>query len=171
MWLCWPTPGRRIGLSRASLERLGICGFFHDLGKVEVPREIVTKPGALSATEWKEMQKHPLSSVRQILKLQASHDLKSKILLAPFEHHIRYDLSGYPKIHFIKQISLFGRILHIADVYDAITTPRVYRPLTLSPDQALSFMLEGSGTDSDPILLKVFAKMMGTFPVGTLLQV
>ena len=96
--------------------------------------------------------------------------MKSKILLAPFEHHIRYDLSGYPKIHFIKQISLFGRILHIADVYDAITTPRVYRPLTLSPDQALSFMLEGSGTDFDPILLKVFAKMMGTFPVGTLLQ-
>jgi HD-GYP domain-containing protein (c-di-GMP phosphodiesterase class II) len=162
--------GRRIGLSRASLERLGICGVFHDLGKVEVPREIVTKPGALSTTEWKEMQKHPLSSVRQILKLQASHDLKSKILLAPFEHHIRYDLSGYPKIHFIKQISLFGRILHIADVYDAITTPRVYRPLTLSPDQALGFMLEGSGTDFDPILLKVFAKMMGTYPVGTLLQ-
>jgi HD-GYP domain-containing protein (c-di-GMP phosphodiesterase class II) len=162
--------GNRIGLSRASLERIGICGFFHDLGKVEVPREIVNKPGSLSKTEWKEMQKHPLSSVRQILKLQASHDLKSKILLAPFEHHIRYDLTGYPKIHFIKQISLFGRILHITDVYDAITTPRVYRPLALSPDQALSLMLEGSGTDFDPILLKVFAKMMGTYPVGTLLQ-
>lgn len=162
--------GNRIGLSRASLERLGICGFFHDLGKVEVPREIVNKPGTLSKTEWKEMQKHPLSSVRQILKLQASHDLKSKILLAPFEHHIRHDLTGYPKIHFIKQISLFGRILHITDVYDAITTPRVYRPLALSPDQALSVILEGSGTDFDPILLKVFAKMMGTYPVGTLLQ-
>jgi len=162
--------GNRIGLSRTSLERLGICGLFHDLGKVEVPREIVNKPGALNAMEWKEIQKHPLSSVRQILKLQASHDLKSEILLAPFEHHIRYDLSGYPKVHFIKAVSLLGRILHITDVYDALTSPRVYRPATFSPDQALSHMLEGAGTDFDPILLKVFAMMMGTYPPGTLLQ-
>ncbi len=162
--------GNRIGLSRTSLERLGICGLFHDLGKVEVPREIVNKPGALNAKEWKEIQKHPLSSVRQILKLQASHDLKSEILLAPFEHHIRHDLSGYPKVHFIKEVSLFGRVLHITDVYDALTSPRVYRPATFSPDQALSHMIEGAGTDFDPILLKVFAMMMGTYPPGTLLQ-
>jgi HD-GYP domain-containing protein (c-di-GMP phosphodiesterase class II) len=162
--------GNRIGLSRTSLERLGICGLFHDLGKVEVPREIVNKPGALNDMEWKEIQKHPLSSVRQILKLQASHDLKSEILLAPFEHHIRHDLSGYPKVHFIKEVSLFGRILHITDVYDALTSPRVYRPATFSPDQALSHMIEGAGTDFDPILLKVFAMMMGTYPPGTLLQ-
>jgi HD-GYP domain-containing protein (c-di-GMP phosphodiesterase class II) len=162
--------GNRIGLSRTSLERLGICGLFHDLGKVEVPREIVTKPGALNAMEWKEIRKHPLSSVRQILKLQASQDLKSEILLAPFEHHLRHDLSGYPKVHFIKEVSLFGRILHITDVYDALTSPRIYRPATFSPDQAISHMLEGAGTDFDPILLKVFAMMMGTYPPGTLLQ-
>ena len=162
--------GTRIGLSRTSLERLGICGLFHDLGKVEVPREIVTKPGALNEAEWEKIKKHPLSSVRQILKLQASHELKSQILLAPYEHHLRHDLSGYPKVHFIKQVSLLGRILHIVDVYDAITSPRVYRPSVFSPDQAISHMIEGAGTDFDPILLKVFALMMGTYPPGTLLQ-
>jgi HD-GYP domain-containing protein (c-di-GMP phosphodiesterase class II) len=162
--------GNRIGLSRTSLERLGICGLFHDLGKVEVPREIVTKPGALNESEWEKIKKHPLSSVRQILKLQASHDLKSEILLAPYEHHLRHDLSGYPKVHFIKKVSLLGRILHITDVYDAITSPRVYRPAVFSPDQAISHMIEGAGTDFDPILLKVFAIMMGTYPPGTLLQ-
>ena len=162
--------GNRIGLSRISLERLGICGLFHDLGKVEIPRKIVTKPEELNTGEWKVIRSHPLASVRQILKLTASHDLKSEILLAPFEHHMKLDLTGYPQVHFKKEISLFGRILHIADVYDAITSPRVYRRSALSPDKALGYMLKRAGTDFDPILLKVFGTMMGTYPMGTLLE-
>lgn len=162
--------GNRLGLSRISLERLGISGLFHDLGKVDIPHEIVNKPGKLNDTEWNVIRKHPLSSVRQILKLHASQSLKSEILLAPYEHHIRYDLSGYPKAHFLKKISLFGRIIHITDVYDAITSPRIYRPSAYSPDQALAHMLKNAGTDFDPLLIKVFAMMMGTYPPGTLLQ-
>jgi HD-GYP domain-containing protein (c-di-GMP phosphodiesterase class II) len=162
--------GSRIGLSRTSLEHLGICGLFHDLGKVEVPHEILSKPGHLTEDEWRQMQNHPMASVRQILRLHATHDLKSKIILAPFEHHIKYDLSGYPRVLFKNKVSLFGRILQIADVYDAITSPRAYRSSYLSPDQAVSFMLKGAGKDFDPVLLKVFAIMMGTYPVGTLLE-
>jgi HD-GYP domain-containing protein (c-di-GMP phosphodiesterase class II) len=162
--------GNRIGLSRNSLEHLGICGLFHDLGKVEIPRDIINKPGRLTEEEREEVQKHPLASVKQILNLHAAHDIKSKILLGPFEHHIKYDLSGYPELLFKKNVSLFGRILQIADVYDAITSPRAYRPSSLSPDQALVSMLERAGTDFDPILMKVFALMMGAYPVGTLLQ-
>ncbi len=162
--------GNRLGLSHTSLEHLGICGLFHDLGKVEIPREIVTKPEELNTGEWKVIRSHPLASVRQILKLTASHDLKSEILLAPFEHHMKLDLTGYPQVHFKKEISLFGRILHIADVYDAITSPRVYRRSALSPDKALSYMLKRAGTDFDLILLKVFGTMMGTYPIGTLLE-
>ena len=162
--------GNRIGLSRNSLEHLGVCGLFHDLGKVDVPREILTKPGRLTEGEWKEMQKHPMASVMQILKLRASHEVKSKILLAPFEHHVKYNLSGYPQVDLKKDVSLFGRILQIADVYDAITSARAYRPHAHSPDQAIRHMTAGSGTDYDPILLKVFAMMMGTYPVGSLLE-
>jgi HD-GYP domain-containing protein (c-di-GMP phosphodiesterase class II) len=162
--------GNRIGLSRNSLEHLGICGLFHDLGKIDVPREILTKPGRLTEGEWTEMRKHPLASVRQILKLRASHEVKSKILLAPFEHHVKFNLSGYPKVELKKDVSLFGRILQIADVYDAITSARAYRSHALSPDEAVSHMMKGSGTDYDPVLLKVFAIMMGTYPVGSLLE-
>lgn len=162
--------GNRIGLSKNSLEHLGICGLFHDLGKVDIPREILTKPGRLTEGEWTEMRKHPLASVRQILRLRASHEVKSKILLAPFEHHVKFNLSGYPKVDLKKDVSLFGRILQIADVYDAITSVRAYRDHALSPDQAISLMMEGSGTDFDPVLLKVFAIMMGTYPVGSLLE-
>jgi HD-GYP domain-containing protein (c-di-GMP phosphodiesterase class II) len=162
--------GSRIGFSRTSLEHLGICGLFHDLGKVEVPHEILSKPGHLTEDEWHQMQNHPMASVRQILRLHATHDLKSKIILAPFEHHIKFDLSGYPHVLFKNRVSLFGRILQIADVYDAITSPRAYRSSYLSPDQAVSFMMKGAGKDFDPVLLKVFAIMMGTYPVGSLLE-
>jgi HD-GYP domain-containing protein (c-di-GMP phosphodiesterase class II) len=162
--------GSRIGFSRTSLEHLGICGLFHDLGKVEVPHEILSKPGHLTEDEWNQMQNHPMASVRQILRLHATHDLKSKIILAPFEHHIKFDLSGYPHVHFKNKVSLFGRILQIADVYDATTSPRAYRSSYMSPDQAIGFMMKAAGKDFDPVLLKVFAIMMGTYPVGSLLE-
>jgi HD-GYP domain-containing protein (c-di-GMP phosphodiesterase class II) len=162
--------GKRIGLSRVPLEHLGICGLLHDLGKVEVPLEVLTKAGALNAKEWEEIRKHPLISAKQILMLNASNDLKSKIFLAPFEHHIKNDMTGYPYTNAKQEVSLFGKILHIADVYDAMTSPRVYRPFAFSPDQTLSKMMQGAGSDYDPTLLKIFVRMMRAYPVGTLLE-
>jgi HD-GYP domain-containing protein (c-di-GMP phosphodiesterase class II) len=162
--------GNRIGLSRSSQVHLGICGLFHDLGKVEIAPEIVKKPGKLNKLERAEMEKHPLWSARQILRLQASHDLKSRITLAPLEHHLNHDLSGYPKIPSKERVSLFGRILHIADFYDAVTSPRAYRTFAYSPDEAVKMMLEKAGEEFDPILLKVFARMLGVYPIGTVLH-
>jgi HD-GYP domain-containing protein (c-di-GMP phosphodiesterase class II) len=162
--------GKRIGLSRIPLEHLGICGLLHDLGKVEVPLSVLTKAGALNAKEWEEIRKHPLASAKQILMLNAPNDLKSKIFLAPFEHHMKHDMTGYPYTKVKQEVSLFGKILHITDVYDAMTSPRVYRPFAFSPDQTLSKMRAGAGTDYDPTLLKVFIRMMGTYPLGTLLE-
>ena len=162
--------GKRIGLSRVPLEHLGICGLLHDLGKVEVPLEVLTKAGALNAKEWEEIRRHPLASAKQILMLNASNDLKSKIFLAPFEHHMKDDMTGYPYTKAKQGVSLFGKILHITDVYDAMTSPRVYRPFAFSPDQTLSKMREGAGTDYDLTLLKIFIRMMGTYPMGTLLE-
>ncbi|MBU2228491.1 MAG: hypothetical protein KJ936_12665 [Proteobacteria bacterium] len=101
--------------------------------------------------------------------LIAPRELKAKIILPPFEHHLKYDLSGYPQTDRKKPLSLFGRILTITDIFDAMTSPRIYRPVALSPDRVLTMMLEGAGKDFDPILLKVFINMLGVFPVGTLL--
>lgn len=161
--------GKRIGLSRMSLTNLGICGLVHDLGKAEIPIEILNKPGKLSAEEFKEIEKHPLRSVNQIVKLRASRDLKAKIMLAPFEHHLKYDLSGYPRVQRKKPVSLFGSIVTIADVFDALTSPRIYRSKVHSPDLALGYMIDRAGKDFDPILLKIFVNMLGVYPVGTLL--
>lgn len=162
--------GKKIQLSSRSLERLGICALFHDLGKIKVPYEVLNKPGKLNEADVKLLEEHSLNSARLIVKLRASRDRKAKILQPPFEHHLKYDLTGYPHANWQKPLTLFGRIIAIADVYDAITSPRVYRRSVLSPDRALGFMLEGSGRDFDPILLKVFINMLGVYPIGTLLK-
>lgn len=161
--------GHRIGLDKVMLSRLGLSALFHDLGKIDVPREILNKPGKLTTEEFGIIQQHSIYSVRRILRLRASYDRKASIMLAPFEHHLRYDLTGYPKTPRKKPVSLFGRIITIADVYDAVTAPRVYRDSYLSPDKALGLMLKDSGTMFDPILLKVFINMLGIYPIGTIL--
>ncbi len=162
--------GFQIGLEKSFLETLGLSALFHDLGKIDIPKEILNKPGRLTDNEFELIKRHSLNSVRRIVRLKASVDLKAKILLPPFEHHLKYDLSGYPQTPRKKSISLMGRIITIADVFDAITTARVYRPVALSPDRALGFMLAGSGKVFDPLLLKVFINMIGVYPVGTLLR-
>lgn len=162
--------GKQINLSRNSLERLGTCALFHDLGKINVPYEILNKPGKLNDTDHKKIQEHSLNSARLIIKLNTTRDRKAKILLPPFEHHMKYDLSGYPYVNWNKPLSLFGKIIAIADVYDALTSPRIYRKSILSPDRALGLMLEGSGKEFDPILIKVFINLLGVYPVGTLLK-
>jgi len=162
--------GQHIGLTKNALETLGICGLFHDLGKVDVPLKILNKQGKLTEHEFKVIQKHSLNSVRHIAKLRAPRELKSKIMLAPFEHHLKYDLSGYPRSWRSEPVSLFGRILTIVDVFDAITSARIYRSKAISPDQALRMMSESAGKDFDPILLKAFINMLGVYPVGTLVE-
>jgi HD-GYP domain-containing protein (c-di-GMP phosphodiesterase class II) len=161
--------GHRIGLSKVLLSRLGLSALFHDLGKIDIPKDVLNKPGKLNTDEFKIIQNHSIYSVRRILRLRASYDRKAGIMLAPFEHHLRYDLGGYPKTPRKIPISLFGRIITIADVYDAVTAPRIYRKTYMSQDKALGLMLKDSGTIFDPILLKVFINMLGIYPVGTVL--
>ena len=160
---------RRLGLSRKLIEQVGLCGLFHDLGKVEVPINLIAKNAALTEDEFEQVKRHSLNSVGQIIRLNADHLLKSRILLPPFEHHLGVDLSGYPKTERTTPLSLIGRILAIADHYDAMTSSRSYRREPISPDKALKFMLEESGSVLDPIILKVFIEMMGIYPVGSLL--
>ena len=107
-----------------------------------------------------------LADIRYLLRNLAVSDLDEvQEILQQY-----YDLSGYPYTNWKKPLSLFGRIIAIADVYDAITSPRVYRKDIMSPDRALGHMLEGAGLDYDPILIKVFINMLGVYPVGTLLK-
>ena len=162
--------GYRIGLSRSSLEQLGLGALFHDLGKIDVSIDILNKPGRLNRREFAELKKHSINSVNRIILLRTTYDKKASIITAPFEHHLRYNLTGYPQSPRKRPLSLFGRIVAIADTYDAVTSPRIYRQYSLSPDRALGLMFSGAGREYDPILLKVFINMLGVYPVGTILE-
>ena len=162
--------GRRISLSRRTLVSLGICALFHDIGKLEIPNEILYKKDKLDDSELKLIEEHSLNSARLLLRLRASADSKARILVPMFEHHLKYDLSGYPHADWKKPLTLFGKIISIADKYDTLTSSRAYRKSLLSPDRALGYMYDRAGKDFDPILIKVFINIMGVYPVGTLLR-
>jgi len=162
--------GRRINLSRRNLVNLGMCALFHDLGKIEIPNEILHKKEKLDDRELRLIEEHSLNSSRLMLKLKASPDSKARILVPMFEHHLKYDLSGYPHADWKKPLTLFGKIISIADKYDTLTSSRSYRKYLLSPDRALGYMLDHAGKDFDPILIKVFINIFGVYPVGTLLR-
>ena len=162
--------GRHIELSDTSLEHLTICGLFHDLGKVDIPKEILFKHWALTDGEWNLLKAHPVMGVRKILMLNASPSLRSRIILGPFEHHLNMDMTGYPRTMFTGHLSLMGKIIHIADVYEAMTNERVYRPKPFTPDEVLRKMWEEAGKMFDTILLKRFIHMMGIYPIASVVE-
>ena len=162
--------GRRINLSRRTLVSLGMCALFHDLGKIEIPNEVLYKKEKLDDSELRLIEEHSLNSSRLLLKLKASPDSKARILVPMFEHHLKYDLSGYPHADWKKPLTLFGKIISIADKYDTLTSSRAYRKYLLSPDRALGYMFDRAGKDYDPTLIKVFINILGAYPVGTLLK-
>ncbi len=160
--------GRRLGLSRELLTELGLAALFHDIGKSRVPLEVLNKPGSLDEREWSLMKQHPVSGVETVLTLKQLGEIHPRMVIGIFDHHLKYNLTGYPDLYHKKEVSLFGRILQIVDAYDAMTTPRVYKKTPCTLEEALTIMQRESGVHFDPILLKVFVGMVGVFPVGSL---
>lgn len=161
--------GQRVGLSKGSLCELGMSALFHDIGKSEIPLEILNKPTEFSKEEWEAMQRHPIHGVRKLMKLKGLDALSARIITGAFEHHLNYDFSGYPKVPSYTNLSLFGRIISLADCYDGLTSSRVYSRVPYPPDKALRFMMNRAGKAYDPILLKLFINCIGIYPVGSLL--
>lgn len=162
--------GQRLGLNRKMLTELGMVALFHDIGKMEIPYEILNKPTNFTDEEWKIIRKHPVWGVKALLKLKKLDALTIKSVIVTFEHHINYDFSGYPKVRKKTELDFLGRIVCLADQYDAMTSSRVYSRVPMSPDKALSIMMERSGSQLDPLLFKFFINMIGVFPIGTLVM-
>jgi HD-GYP domain-containing protein (c-di-GMP phosphodiesterase class II) len=160
--------GKRLGFPRKTLAELGITAMLHDVGKSKIPKEVLNKPGALNDEEWGMMKKHPLSGVEIMLNLKQLGEIDPAMVIGVFDHHLKNDLSGYPKLFRKKRVSLFGRIIQIADAYDAMTTPRIYKKNPFMPEQALAVMLKEKVVHFDPLLLKVFIGLVGVYPIGSL---
>lgn len=162
--------GQRLGLNKKVLTELGLAALFHDIGKIEIPQDVLNKPTSFTEDEWKLIKMHPIWGVMAILKLRSFDSTAIRSVIVAFEHHINIDFSGYPQVRKYKQLDLYSKIVCLADQFDAMTSSRVYSRIPLSPDKALSVMMERSGVDLDPLLFKFFINMVGVFPVGTLVM-
>ncbi len=160
--------GRRLGLSRSELVDLGIAAFFHDLGKLETPIDILNKPAKLSDAEREIMERHPHQGAEKLLQLKEFKRLPLRAVHVALEHHLKEDLSGYPRAFKREDVNLFSKIVKVVDYFDAITTKRVYRKKVFTRAEALSLMLEHSGTEFNPVILKAFVNLMGIVPIGSL---
>lgn len=162
--------GQRLGLSKKILAELGLVALFHDIGKIEIPEEILNKPSAFTDEEWRIVKRHPIWGLRAILKLRELDNSTMRSSIVAFEHHMNCDFSGYPKVKKYAELDLYSRIVSLADRYDAMTSSRVYSRIAMAPDKALSIMMEGTDKQLDPLLFKFFINMVGIFPVGTLVM-
>jgi HD-GYP domain-containing protein (c-di-GMP phosphodiesterase class II) len=162
--------GHRLGISKKSLAQLGLSALLHDLGKIEVPKEILNKSVEFTEDDWKVIMKHPAWGALGVLKIKGVDEMSMSAFISAFEHHLNYDLSGYPKLRHKMTPSFFSKIIAIADQYDAMTSSRVYSRVPIPPDKTLSIMVDRGGTQLDPHLLKVFINMVGIYPLGSLVM-
>ena len=160
--------GQRIGVPNKHLSHLGMAGLFHDIGKTGIPREILNKTAKLTSEEWSVIRAHPLLGAETVIRMKEWGELSTRMVSAAFEHHLKYDLSGYPRLARKRKITLFSRIITLSDFFDALVRPRVYNRFPFVSEKILGFMLERSGKDFDPTLVKVFVNMIGIYPLGTL---
>jgi putative nucleotidyltransferase with HDIG domain len=146
-----------VGFAGRELTWFRMGGFLHDVGKIEVPLEILNKPGKLTDDEWAAMKNHTVAGAAIVEKL----NFPWEILPIVRNHHERWDGTGYPDRLAGEAIPFTARIMCVADVYDALTTARSYRP-ALSQEEALRIMQNDSGKVFDPELFAIFRSLVET---------
>jgi putative two-component system response regulator len=144
-----------MGLDRVSLLALYRGGHLHDIGKVGIPDSILFKPGSLTGEEWVIMRSHSARGEEICRPLQSMESVLPIIR----HHHERWDGSGYPDGLRGEQIPLLARVLQMADIYDALTNPRPYKP-AFTPTVALRTIREETERGwRDPEIVKLFLKL------------
>jgi len=155
-----------LNFNRDVIKQLGVGGMLHDIGKTKVPNEILNKPGALTEEEFVIMKSHVVHGCSILRKspgiAQVSFDVAS-------QHHERFDGSGYPLGLKNSEMSVYGQMAAIVDVYDAITADRCYHK-GMEPTVAIRKMFEWSKFHFNPKLLRTFIRIVGIYPVGTLVM-
>ncbi|MGE5761823.1 MAG: HD-GYP domain-containing protein [Gemmatimonadota bacterium] len=159
--------GRKLGLTKLQLYDLGIAALFHDVGKSRVPLEVLNKEGGLSEDEWRILQAHPWLGVLTLFGLRGYGEIPYRGMVVAFEHHMKTDLTGYPKSIRPRTLSIFSKIVAVADGFDAATSRRVYQTVPIQPDQVLKEMWENPRRGYDPVVVKAFINLIGVYPVGT----
>ena len=148
-----------VGLKGGDVRNFGVAGLLHDIGKVNIPHDILTKPGKLTPEERTIMNMHTVDGARIIIETEEQLDLAAVVA---YEHHIMIDGGGYPALAFPRDCHYASKIVHVCDVYDALRTNRPYRDAWAS-DRVLSYIEERAGTEFEGDLAASFVAMMRKF--------
>ena len=148
-------------MNEDELSNLAIAAMLHDIGKFQIPKKILHKTTKLTPEEYKLVQTHARKGYEE---LQKYHEISSVVRNAVLNHHENIDGTGYNKVVGDKQ-TIYSRILHIADVYDALTSVRKFRE-AFSPQEAVEYIMGNSGKMFDKNLVDVFINKFAIYPVG-----
>jgi len=157
---------RYMEMSPEVIHEAGIGGMLHDIGKMRVPDHILNKPGKLTDAEFAIMKDHVVLGLEI---LRGTPGISKTVVQVAGEHHERFEGSGYPERLQGAEISQLGRMAAIVDVYDAITSNRIYHK-GMEPPAALTKLFEWSEQHFDPELVQHFIQAIGIYPVGSLVR-
>lgn len=149
------------GLGEEEVELVLYASPLHDIGKVAIPDQILLKPGRFSPEEFEIMKLHATLGAK-MLESNGSFPVIEAGRIIAFQHHEKYDGSGYPRGLSAQEIHIYARIVAIADVFDALSSERVYKK-AFSIDQTVEILKEGSGTHFDPSLVRIFVENLERF--------
>ena len=158
--------GVQLKYNQKQLNELALCGLMHDIGKVDIPLEIINKPTRLTDAEFEEIKTHPLRSIE---RLRHNQNLTQRVFNGISCHHEKYDGTGYPFGLKGDKIHIYARILALADVYDALTSDRSYRRAWM-PAEALEYMMAQSNVHFDHELLQCFLRTVAAYPLGSVVS-
>ena len=145
-----------LGMGPGDVRAFGIAGLLHDLGKIKIPIEILTKAGKLTPDERVVMNRHPVEGARLILESEQELDLAAVVA---YEHHIMLNGLGYPQVRFRRRCHEASNLVHVCDVYDALRTTRPYRE-AWPVEQVLPYLEGRAGLEFDPSYVSTFIAMM-----------
>lgn len=154
----------RLGFDKEDILNIGVAAMFHDVGKMYISRKILHKSEKLSDQEFGRIKSHTLLGAQIMLKYVDSLGILPVIV--SIEHHLKYDISGYPRLPLLRKPHLASLVVSICDVYDALSQRRGYKQ-DYSPDVVYNIMNKEKGASFDPELLDKFFKAMGVWPIGS----
>ena len=157
---------RQLGIDDRTTREAGMAGLLHDLGKANMPLEVLNKPGKLTDEEFHIIQSHPAEGHRMLVEAGAVGAIPLDVVL---HHHEKVDGSGYPKGLKADEISLFAKMGAVCDVYDAITSNRPYKA-GWDPAESIRKMTEWSKGHFDERVFHAFVKSIGIYPIGSLVR-
>lgn len=160
--------GRRLGLSKLQLYDLGMAALFHDIGKSRVPLGVLNKSEGLTDDDWRWLAAHPWLGVLALFQLRGLQEVPYGAMIVAYEHHMKSDLSGYPKSLRPRVPDIFSKIVAVADGFDAATSRRAYQTVPMSPAAVLAGMRDNPRRGFDQVIVKGFINLVGIYPVGTL---